>query len=114
MKTALIFRRAWVLILQTGFLGFALLPFSLAVAIAEELGPWWLYSLAIIGSWFVAFVLLQAYRAAEVDLKLFENRYNDVPVPRIARRSLGRKGKYHGIYHKTRPGRGAKSNRKVV
>lgn len=114
MKMTLIFRRIWVLILQTGVLGFALLPLALFGGIAESLGPWWLYSLAIVGSWFIALLLFQMYVVAEAELKALDNRYKEVPVPYIARRSLTRKGKCHGIYHKTSPGRTTKSNRKVV
>ena len=38
----LLLRRAWVLVLQTGILGFGLLPVFLLGGIVEALGPWWL------------------------------------------------------------------------
>lgn len=112
----LMIRRAWVVILQTGFLGFGLLPIGLLGEIAEFLGPWWLYVLATVGSCCISSMLLQASRKAESEVEICESRYKAVPVPQIARRSksMVKKGKGYGIYHKTRPGRGAKSNRKVV
>ena len=110
----LLFRRAWVLALQTGVLGFGLLPILLLGGIAESLGPWWLYVLAITGSWFIASLLLQMCRWAEAELKVLESRYKAVPVPRIAHRSSGRKGKSYGIYHKACSGGSTESHRKVV
>lgn len=110
----LLFRRAWVLALQTGILGFGLLQVFLLGGIAEALGPWWLYGLAVVGSWVIASLLLQMYRYAEVKLKVLEDRYKAVPVPRIARRSLVRKGRGYGINHKTCSGRSTENSRKVV
>ena len=55
----LLLRRAWVLVLQTGILGFGLLPVFLLGGIVEALGPWWLYGLAVVGSWVIASMLLQ-------------------------------------------------------
>lgn len=110
----LLLRRAWVLALQTGILGFGLLPFFLLGGIVEALGPWWLYGLAVVGSWVITSLLLQMYRRAEAELKVLESRYKAVPVPRIAHRSSGRKGRSYGIYHKACSGRSTESHRKVV
>ena len=110
----LLLRRAWVLVLQTGILGFGLLPVFLLGGIVEALGPWWLYGLAVVGSWVIASMLLQMYRFAEAELEASKKRYKAVPVPRIARRSSGRKGKSYGIYHKACSGRSAENHRKVV
>lgn len=114
MKIALILRRVWVVILQTGVLGFGLLPILMLGGIAESLGPWWLYGLAVVGSWVITSLLLQMYRRAEAELKVLESRYKAVPVPRIAHRSSGRKGRSYGIYHKACSGRSTESHRKVV
>ena len=97
----LLLRRAWVLVLQTGILGFGLLPVFLLGGIVEALGPWWLYGLAVVGSWVIASMLLQMYRCAEAGLAASKKRYKAVPVPRIARRSLVRKGRSYGVSHKT-------------
>ena len=97
----LLLRRAWVLVLQTGILGFGLLPVFLLGGIVEALGPWWLYGLAVVGSWVIASMLLQMYRCAEAELAASKKRYKAVPVPRIARRSLVRKGRSYGVSHKT-------------
>lgn len=110
----LLFRRAWVLALQTGILGFGLLPVFLLGGIVEALGPWWLYGLAVVGSWVIASMLLQMYRCAEAELEASKKRYKAVPVPRIAHRSSGRKGKRYGIYHKACSGGSTESHRKVV
>ena len=112
----LLLRRAWVVALQTGFLGFGLLSIGLLGGIAESLGPWWLYGLAVVGSCCISFMLLQASRAAERAVKVCESRYKAVPVPRIARCSKGtvKKGKSHGIHHKAGQGRSAESHRQVV
>lgn len=112
----LLFRRVWVVVLQTGFLGFGLLPIGLLGGIAESLGPWWLYGLAVVGSCCISFMLLQASRAAENAVKVCESRYKAVPVPQIARRSKGtvKKGKGYGIHHKAGQGRSAESHRQVV
>lgn len=110
----LLFRRVWVVVLQTGFLGFGLLPIGLLGGIAESIGPWWLYGLAVVGSCCISFVLLQASRAAERAVKVCESHYKAVPVPRIARRSTAGKGKSYGIYHKTYSGRSTKDHRKVI
>ena len=112
----LLLRRAWVLVLQTGILGFGLLPVFLLGGIVEALGPWWLYGLAVVGSCCISFILLQASRAAERAVKVCESRYKAVPVPRIARCSKGtiKKGKDHGIHHKAGQGRSAESHRQVV
>lgn len=110
----LLFRRAWVVALQTGFLGFGLLPIGLLGGIAESLGPWWLYGLAVVGSWVIASMLLQMYRCAEAELAASKKRYKAVPVPRIARRSLVRKGRSYGVSHKTCSRGSAESHRKVV
>lgn len=110
----LLLRRAWVLALQTGILGFGLLPVFLLGGIVEALGPWWLYGLAVVGSWFIASMLLQMYRCAEAELAASKKRYKAVPVPRIARRSLVRKGRSYGVSHKTCSRGSAESHRKVV
>lgn len=110
----LLLRRAWVLVLQAGILGFGLLPVFLLGGIAEALGPWWLYGLAVVGSWVIASLLLQMYRHAEAELKVLESRYKAVPVPRIAHRSLVRKGRSYGVSHKTCSRGSAESHRKVV
>lgn len=110
----LLLRRAWVLVLQTGILGFGLLPVFLLGGIVEALGPWWLYGLAVVGSWVIASMLLQMYRCAEAELAASKKRYKAVPVPRIARRSLVRKGRSYGVSHKTCSRGSAESRRKVV
>ena len=110
----LLFRRAWVVVLQTGFLGFGLLSIGLLGGIAESIGPWWLYGLAVVGSCCISFVLLQASRAAERAVKVCESHYKAVPVPRIARRSTAGKGKSYGIHHKAYQRRSAESHRQVV
>mgnify|MGYP001623643951 FL=1 len=110
----LLLRRAWVLVLQTGILGFGLLPVFLLGGIVEALGPWWLYGLAVVGSWVIASMLLQMYRCAEAELAASKKRYKAVPVPRIARRSLVRKGRSYGVSHKTCSRGSAESHRKVV
>ena len=110
----LLLRRAWVLVLQTGILGFGLLPVFLLGGIVEALGPWWLYGLAVVGSWVIASMLLQMYRCAEAELEASKERYKAVPVPRIARRSLVRKGRSYGVSHKTCSRGSAESHRKVV
>ena len=112
----LLFRRAWVVALQTGFLGFGLLSIGLLGGIAESLGPWWLYGLAVVGSCCISFMLLQASRAAERAVKVCESRYKAVPVPRNARCSKRtvKKDKGHGIHHKASQGRSAESHRQVV
>mgnify|MGYP001625165744 FL=1 len=110
----LLLRRAWVLALQTGILGFGLLPVFLMGGIVEALGPWWLYGLAVVGSWVIASMLLQMYRCAEAGLEASKKRYKAVPVPRIARRSLVRKGRSYGVSHKACSRGSAESHRKVV
>lgn len=110
----LLLRRAWVLVLQTGILGFGLLPVFLLGGIVEALGPWWLYGLAVVGSWVIASMLLQMYRCEEAELAASKKRYKAVPVPRIARRSLVRKGRSYGVSHKTCSRGSAESHRKVV
>ena len=110
----LLLRRAWVLVLQTGILGFGLLPVFLLGGIVEALGPWWLYGLAVVGSWVIASMLLQMYRCAEAELAASKKRYKAVPVPRIARRSLVRKGRSYGVSHKTCSRGSAESQHKVV
>lgn len=110
----LLLRRAWVLVLQTGILGFGLLPVFLLGGIVEALGPWWMYGLAVVGSWVIASMLLQMYRCAEAELAASKKRYKAVPVPRIARRSLVRKGRSYGVSHKTCSRGSAESHRKVV
>jgi len=110
----LLLRRAWVLVLQTGILGFGLLPVFLLGGIVEALGPWWMYGLAVVGSWVIASMLLQMYRCAEAELEASKKRYKAVPVPRIARRSLVRKGRSYGVSHKTCSRGSAESHRKVV
>ena len=112
----LLFRRAWVVALQTGFLGFGLLSIGLLGGIAESLGPWWLYGLAVVGSCCISFMLLQGSRRAARAVKVCASRSNAVPVPRIARCSKGtvKKGKGHGIHHKASQGRSAESHRQVV
>lgn len=110
----LLLRRVWVLVLQTGILGFGLLPVFLLGGIVEALGPWWLYGLAVVGSWVIASMLLQMYRCAEAELAASKKRYKAVPVPRIARRSLVRKGRSYGVSHKTCSRGSAESHRKVV
>ena len=82
----LLLRRAWVLVLQTGILGFGLLPVFLLGGIAEALGPWWLYLLASAGSFAVGVVLLGAALIAEDKLAMDMARAKQVPVPRIDRR----------------------------
>ena len=110
----LLLRRVWVLVLQTGILGFGLLPVFLLGGIVEALGPWWLYGLAVVGSRVIASMLLQMYRCAEAELAASKKRYKAVPVPRIARRSLVRKGRSYGVSHKTCSRGSAESHRKVV
>lgn len=110
----LLLRRAWVLVLQTGILGFGLLPVFLLGGIVEALGPWWMYGLAVVGSWVIASMLLQMYRCAEAELEASKKRYKAVPVPRIARRSLVRKGRSYGVSHKTCSRGSAESHRQVV
>ena len=109
-------RKAVILAVRTASLGM-LVPALLALGgIAESLGPWWLYGLAVVGSCCISFMLLQASRAAESAVKVCESRYKAVPVPRIARCSKGtvKKGKGHGIHHKAGQGRSAESHRQVV
>lgn len=112
----LLIRRAWVMILQTGFLGFGLLAIGLLGGIAEFLGPWWLYGLATVGSCCISSVLLQASRKAESEADICESRCKAVPVPQIERCSKGtvKKGKGYGIYHKTGQRRSAERHRKVI
>ena len=55
----LLLRRAWVLVLQTGILDLGCCRFFLLGGIVEALGPWWLYGLAVVGSWVIASMLLQ-------------------------------------------------------
>ena len=96
----LLFRRVWVVILQTGFLGFGLLSIGLLGGIAESLGPWWLYGLAVVGSCCISFMLLQASRAAESAVKVCESRYKVLPA-----RSL------HSKHRKRQPRRRSRQSR---
>ena len=79
-------RKAGVLALKTGFLGFGLLAIWLLGGIAEGLGPWWLYILASVGSFAVGSVLLGAALIAEDELAAEIARSQSVPVRKIERR----------------------------
>ena len=83
-------RKAGVLALKTGFLGFGLLAIWLLGGIAEGLGPWWLYILASVGSFAVGAVLLGAALIAEDALAADIARSQSVPVRKIERRSSQR------------------------
>ena len=110
----LLLRRAGFWCFRLGFWDLGLLPVFLLGGIVEALGPWWLYGLAVVGSWVIASMLLQMYRCAEAELAASKKRYKAVPVPRIARRSLVRKGRSYGVSHKTCSRGSAESHRKVV
>ena len=111
----LLLRRAWVLVLQTGILGFGLLPvFFAGRASSRPLAPGGYTVWLSLASWVIASMLLQMYRCAEAELAASKKRYKAVPVPRIARRSLVRKGRSYGVSHKTCSRGSAESHRKVV
>ena len=79
-------RKAGVLALKTGFLGFGLLAIWILSGIVEGLGPWWLYILASVGSFAVGTVLLGAALIAEEELTAELARSQQVPVRKIERR----------------------------
>ena len=83
-------RKAGITALKCGFVAFGLLAIWLLGGIAEDLGPWWLYTLARVGSFAVGSVLLGAALAADDELAAEIARAQQVPVRKIGRRSSRR------------------------
>ena len=83
-------RKAGIAALKCGFVAFGLLAIWLLGGIAENLGPWWLYILASVGSFAVGVVLLGAALTAEDELAAEIARSQSVPVRKIERRSSRR------------------------
>ena len=81
----LLFRRVWVVILQTGFLGFGLLSIGLLGGIAESLGPWWLYALACLGFVCASGLLIGLGEALDSKLAADLKDWQQVPVRKIDR-----------------------------
>ena len=79
-------RKAGILAFKCGFVAFGLLAIWLLGGIAEDLGPWWLYILASVGSFAVGAVLLGAALIAEDELAAEIARSQSVPVRKIDRR----------------------------
>ena len=71
---------------------FGLLAIWLLGGIAEDLGPWWLYILASVGSFAIGVMLLGAALTAEDELAAEIARSQSVPVRKIERRSSQRHG----------------------
>ena len=67
-------RKAGIAAFKCGFVAFGLLAIWLLGGIAEDLGPWWLYILASVGSFAVGAVLLGA------DISEFARVFCDLPT----------------------------------
>lgn len=80
-------RKAGIAAFKCGFVAFGLLAIWLLGGIAEDLGPWWLYILASVGSFAVGAVLLGAALIAEDELAAEITRAQQVPVRKIDRHS---------------------------
>lgn len=85
-------RKAGIVAFKWGFVAFGLLAIWLLGGIAENLGPWWLYILASVGSFAIGVMLLGAALTAEDELAAEIARSQSVPVRKIERRSSQRHG----------------------